>query len=263
MTPFNSDNSRLLLQQQSYFALYDGQGQYLRDLPFEITAASEPRWSRHDANLLYYVTLNQLKQFNTATGAPPPVHTFAEYTVVNGRGESDICFDGDHLVLVGNHQDVFVYDISTDTKGPVLATTALGGFDNVPDHAGRSRPRELVRERRRPLPGRRALRLGHGVSPSGQPGHRSHGRDARRQRRRSGAARQRGPSEPAARVQPTRSSRSASPTATRPAWSPSTGASAPTCPGLTATAGPSSAPMPGPIRARWRRGPSTPAKSCR
>ena len=51
--------------------------------------------------------------------------------MINGRGESDICFDGNHLVLVGNHQDVFVYDLSTDTKGPVLATTALGGFDNV------------------------------------------------------------------------------------------------------------------------------------
>ena len=131
MTPFNADNSRLLLQQQSYFALYDGQGQYLRDLPFEITAASEPRWSRHDANVLYYVTLNQLKQFNTATGVAAPVRTFAEYAVINGRGESDICFDGSHLVLVGNHREVFVYDISTDTKGPVLATTALGDFDNV------------------------------------------------------------------------------------------------------------------------------------
>ena len=98
-------------------------------------------------------------------GIASPVHTFAEYAVINGRGESDICFDGDHLVLVGNHQDVFVYDISTDTKGPVLATAATGRLRQRLHHAGRSRARELVRERRRPLPRRRALRLGHGVSP--------------------------------------------------------------------------------------------------
>ena len=131
MTPFNADNSRLLLQHQSYFALYDGEGQYLSDLPFEITASSEPRWSRHDANLLYYVTGNQLKQFDTASRTASAVHTFPEYSVVNGRGESDICFDGDHFVLVGDHQQIFTYDISTDTKGPVLATEGIGGFDNV------------------------------------------------------------------------------------------------------------------------------------
>src|SRR5947208_2093249 len=33
MTAFNSDNSLILLQHQSYFALYDGSGKYLRDLP--------------------------------------------------------------------------------------------------------------------------------------------------------------------------------------------------------------------------------------
>src|SRR3989338_8875338 len=67
MTPFNSDNSLILLQHQSYFALYDGEGNYLRDLPFEINASSEPRWSRHDPNALYYHTGNQLKQYNVAT----------------------------------------------------------------------------------------------------------------------------------------------------------------------------------------------------
>ncbi len=55
--------------------------------------------------------------------------------MVNGRGESDICFDGDHLVLVGDYQDVFVYDISTDTKGPVLTTDR----DSVASTTSRSR----------------------------------------------------------------------------------------------------------------------------
>src|SRR6059036_1455886 len=45
MSPFNRVNSLLLLIHQSYFALYDGEGHYLRDLPFEINSGSEPRWS--------------------------------------------------------------------------------------------------------------------------------------------------------------------------------------------------------------------------
>jgi hypothetical protein len=131
MTPFNADNSRLLLQHRSYFALYDGKGRYLNDLPFEITASSEPRWSRHDANVLYYVTGNQLKQFDTASRSAAAVHTFPEYFVVNGLGESDICFDGDHFVLVGDNRQIFTYELSTGTKGPVLTTTGIGGVDNV------------------------------------------------------------------------------------------------------------------------------------
>jgi hypothetical protein len=31
------------------------------------------------------------------------VHAFGEYSMVNGRGESDISFDGDHFVLVGDY----------------------------------------------------------------------------------------------------------------------------------------------------------------
>ena len=34
-------------------------------------------------------------------------------------------------MLVGDNTDVFTYDIRTNTKGPVLATAGLGGFDNV------------------------------------------------------------------------------------------------------------------------------------
>ena len=68
MSPFNDDGSRLLLQHRSYFALYDGDGRYLRDLPFEISAASEPRWSQHDRNVFYYRTGNQLKQYRRRFG---------------------------------------------------------------------------------------------------------------------------------------------------------------------------------------------------
>jgi hypothetical protein len=117
MAPFNQDNSRLILAHQSYYALHDGSGNYLRDLPFEMT---EPRWSRHDPNVIYYLRGNQLKQYDAGSGLATTVHTFGEYSTVSGKGESDVCFDGDHFVLVGDDRDIFVYEVSTATKGPVL-----------------------------------------------------------------------------------------------------------------------------------------------
>jgi len=149
MSPFNQDGSRLLLLHLSYFALYDGEGNFIENLPFEISSSSEPRWSRKNPSILFYVSENQLKQFDVASRKASVVHTFKEYRSVRGHGESDICFDGDHLVLAGDGRFVFVYEISTDRKGPVFDT---GGreFDSLyitPDdhvtitwvHPGRSR----------------------------------------------------------------------------------------------------------------------------
>src|SRR5262245_4806172 len=46
MSPFNLDNTRVLVIFRSYFALYDGAGNKInRDLPLEVNASSEPRWS--------------------------------------------------------------------------------------------------------------------------------------------------------------------------------------------------------------------------
>src|SRR5438477_4144343 len=130
MTPFNRDNSRILLVHQSYFALYDGSGNLLKSLPLEIHAQSEPRWSRSDANVFYYVRGNQLKQYNVTTDVMSVVHTFSEYSSVTGKGESDICFDGNHFVFAGDNRYVFVYEISTDSKGPVFDTGGRG-FDSL------------------------------------------------------------------------------------------------------------------------------------
>jgi hypothetical protein len=129
MSPFNHDNTRLLLLHFSYFGLYDGGGNYLRDLPLEINASSEPRWSRNDPNVFYYVRGNQLKQYNVGTGAISVLHTFSQYTQIKGNGESDISLDGDHLVLQGDGR-VFVYTISTDAVGPDFDTTGHG-FDSL------------------------------------------------------------------------------------------------------------------------------------
>src|SRR5262245_36050534 len=108
MTPFNSDSTRLVLQHESYFGLHDGEGNFIKNLPFEINASAEPRWSRREPTLLYYLAGNQLKQHDVSTEVTTVVHTFSEYSRIRGNGESDICFDGDHFVLAGDGREVFV-----------------------------------------------------------------------------------------------------------------------------------------------------------
>jgi hypothetical protein len=129
ISPFNSDNSRILLVHQSYFGLYDGAGFYIRDLPLEINSSSEPRWSRKDNRTIYYVHGNQFKSYDISSGATNIVHTFSEYSAISGKGESDISLDGDHFVFDGDGQ-VFIYRISTDTKSPTFDTGGRG-FDSL------------------------------------------------------------------------------------------------------------------------------------
>jgi hypothetical protein len=126
MAAFNTSNTRFILQHDSYYALYDGNGAYVKDLPFEIHASAEPRWARNDGNLLFYVAGNRLKSHNVSTGATTTLHTFSEYGAISGHGESDISWDGDHFVLAGDGRYVFVYRISNDTKGTVLDSAGNG-----------------------------------------------------------------------------------------------------------------------------------------
>jgi hypothetical protein len=127
---FNSDDSYFVLQHSSYFGIYNGSGTFLKDGPVEMSASTEPRWSRTNNSLLYYKLGNQLKSYNVGTNATAVVHTFAEYALIGGRGESDICFDGNHMVIVGDNRYVFVYTFGTDTKGPVF-DVAGNAFDSV------------------------------------------------------------------------------------------------------------------------------------
>jgi hypothetical protein len=128
-SPFNTDNSKFILVHQSYFALYDGSGFYMHDLPLEINSSSEPRWSRKDNVTIYYHSGNMLKSFNISTGAIAVVHTFSEYSSISGNGEMDISFDGDHFVYCGDSRYIFVYQISTDKKFTVF-DTAGRSFDS-------------------------------------------------------------------------------------------------------------------------------------
>ena len=129
MSPFNSDNSKFILVHQSYFALYDGSGFYIHDLPLEVNSSSEPRWSRKDNVTLYYHSGNRLKSYNISTGEIAVVHTFSEYSSISGNGEMDISSDGDHFVYCGDSRYIFVYQISTDKKFTVF-DTAGRSFDS-------------------------------------------------------------------------------------------------------------------------------------
>jgi hypothetical protein len=129
-SPFNSDGSRLILQHNSYFGLYNGNGDYLRDLPFAAHTSSEPRWSRTDPNVLYFVNGNSLKKLEVASGAITNLRTFSEYGSISGMGESDISRDGDHFVFAGDRRHVFVYEISSGTKGQTLDTSGHS-FNNL------------------------------------------------------------------------------------------------------------------------------------
>jgi hypothetical protein len=136
-SPFNADNSKMLLLEFSYFSIYDAVTlQRIRPLccvgPI-VAVSSEPLWSRTDPNVFYFHSAqsNQLKTYNVATGVVKVVRTFSEYSEISARGESEISYDGDHLVLAGDGHQVFVYTISTDTKGPVLETNGTNplGWD--------------------------------------------------------------------------------------------------------------------------------------
>ena len=132
-SPFNADNSKILLVEFSYFALYDG-ATLKRIKPLtSVSASSEPLWSRSDPNTFYFHpnNSNQLKTYNIATDAQTVVHTFSEYATITGQGESELSYDGDHLVLIGDAHQIFVYTISTNTKGTVFDASGHGTLDSV------------------------------------------------------------------------------------------------------------------------------------
>lgn len=130
VSAFNTDSSLMLLVHFSYFALYDGQGNFIRELPYKVTAASEPRWSQSDPSVFYYLDGNELRRFDVDTDKDVLVERFSEYAKISGKGEADISFDGRYRVLVGDNRDIFVYDLEERRKGPVLVTSP-GSFDNV------------------------------------------------------------------------------------------------------------------------------------
>jgi len=138
-SPFNADNSKILLLEFSYFSLYDGVTlQRIKPLCCQgtiVSASSEPLWSRTDPKVFYFhpTDSNQLKMYDVSTDVATVLHTFIEYDFISARGESEMSYDGDHIVLAGDGHEIFVYTISTGTKGPVFDTEGKNpnGWDAV------------------------------------------------------------------------------------------------------------------------------------
>jgi hypothetical protein len=143
-SPFNANNSKILLMEFSYFALYDGTTmQRIKPLCCpapggpNVSSSSEPLWSRTDPNTFYYHPYNgnQLIKYTLGTNGNPDtstiIHSFSEYSAISAQGESEMSYDGDHLVLIGDGHQVFVYTISTNTKGTVFDASGHGTMDSV------------------------------------------------------------------------------------------------------------------------------------
>ncbi len=140
-SPFSIDNSWIILLHFGQFGLYTGQGNFVRMVTNEVCATCEPRWSRTDPNVFYYHTGNNLKSYNASSGATAVVHNFSEYSSIDGKGEMELSFDGDHLVfarspfLTGElahwHFDTFALHWRNAWLGQTLVTFRLAADGTV------------------------------------------------------------------------------------------------------------------------------------
>ncbi|MGH9804345.1 MAG: choice-of-anchor D domain-containing protein, partial [Candidatus Acidiferrales bacterium] len=139
MSPFNADSTRiLLLTGKGGFFIVDKTGKVIVGPDqLGISGLNEPRWSPTDANTLYFHRGNQAKKYDAAAKKETTIRIFFQYSTIGfGGGESDISDDGDHLVIIGDNRFVHVYQISTNTLGPVLdlAGNKYDYFDMSPNN---------------------------------------------------------------------------------------------------------------------------------
>lgn len=125
----NCTGTKLLILEPGHFSLYDGVTLKRIEVLDTIGDANEPLWHRTNPDIVYFHFEDTLMECNFATGLHTPIHTFTEYASISGMGESDLSEDGDHIVLCGDGKEIFVYEISTGTKGPV--TQAPKSFDSL------------------------------------------------------------------------------------------------------------------------------------
>jgi hypothetical protein len=110
---FNCDCTYFLVVAVDHFQLYSAAG-FMQDL-LEISASSEPRWSRTNPGLIYFhdatgIGANVLQSLNVLTGKNVVVKAFPAYSAIRvGNGEGDISEDGSRLVLIGDNRYAFEY----------------------------------------------------------------------------------------------------------------------------------------------------------
>lgn len=126
--PWCLDCSVMLLHHdQGTVFLHYGDGRPYMLLP-GVNHSSEPRWSRKDRNLFYYIDGRKLMQFDVSKSwakAATVVHDFTDsfYTKISGLGESDISPDGESFVFIGDDREIFTYHLSTGKQSRILSWT--------------------------------------------------------------------------------------------------------------------------------------------
>lgn len=118
---FNADETKVFVDSDSHLKILDLKGQLINDFP-HIGTSSEPLWDHDDSNRLWYhiSERNSLRCVDVLTGRDRLERTFHEYKFITGKGESDLSPDGRKMILMSDTGDVFVYNLATHTKSPVL-----------------------------------------------------------------------------------------------------------------------------------------------
>lgn len=124
--PFNYNSTYLLLQHFSYFGLYDGNGSFIKTLPFMINATSQPRWTT-DPNIFTFLNNNRVMYYDIQADKIVEYYKFLEYDKITAKGEADLSEDGHYFPLVGsggtlayNETEIFLFDCLNLKKGTVL-----------------------------------------------------------------------------------------------------------------------------------------------
>jgi len=143
VSPFNANNS--------YLMLADGWNRhFVTDLKGNMVVAignmpamndTWALWDATNASVFYYTNGNSLMKgtISGASVATATVHQFSEYAAINFMDETDVSQDGAHVVVIGGDnsgsspEDVFVYNLVANSKGPVYTTSCRGSVD-VPNN---------------------------------------------------------------------------------------------------------------------------------
>lgn len=155
VSPFNANDS--------YLMLGDGWGRhFITDLQGNILVpianmpdcgnsasctpsdSSNDTWFYWDATnpvVFYYTEGNSMMKgvVSGSTVTTSSVHQFTEYQAINFIDKTDLSQDGSHVVIAGGDtsgnspENIFVYDFTTNLKGPVY-TTGCSGSVGVPNN---------------------------------------------------------------------------------------------------------------------------------
>jgi hypothetical protein len=139
MSPFNSDNSLLLLlTDNDGFMVTDLRGRIIIGTPdVNIGGRGEPRWSCNDPNLFYFHEDNHLMTFDVSSKQKRILRSFTQFNSITfGGGESDLSEDGENLMIVGDERQVGVYSIPHNLLGTTMNISGheFDYFDLTPNN---------------------------------------------------------------------------------------------------------------------------------